>query len=62
MVDLASQVQMGFNEIEATRMDKYLLNIVSTRENLRLSMTSFLGSAHGPTAHCRTLHRPRQDS
>ena len=31
-------------------MDKYLLNIVATRENLRLSMTSFLGSAHGPMA------------
>jgi hypothetical protein len=58
----SSQIQTGFNEIEATRMDKYLLNIVTSRENLRLSMTSFLGSAHGPTAHCRTLHRPRQDS
>ena len=39
-----------------------LAKYLSGRDNLPLSMSSFLGSAHGPTAHCRTLRRPRQDS
>lgn len=39
-----------------------LAKYLTGRDNLPLSMTSFLGPAHGPTAHCRTLRRPRQDS
>ena len=39
-----------------------LAKYLSGRDNLPLAMSSFLGSAHGPTAHCRTLRRPRQDS